>query len=85
MEDDDLGPRRLVDDGDRAAGLGAGAGGGGNGDHRGDGAVPRPRPVVGDIIEIPDRPVLVDHQRDGLSGIHGAAAAEGDDAVVAAP
>ena len=39
---------------------------------------------VADILEIPHRPALAGHEGDHLADIQRAAAAEGDDAVVAA-
>ena len=42
------------------------------------------RPPVADILEIPDRPRLSGHEGDELAGVEPAAAAEGDDAVMAA-
>ena len=41
-------------------------------------------PPVADILEIPDRPGLAGHEGDELAGIEARAAAEGDDAVMAA-
>ena len=71
----------FVEDDRSAADLGAGAGGGRHGDgrrHAGD--VDARVPVVA-ILEIPQRPRLTDHQRDGLADVERTAAAEGDDAV----
>ena len=62
----------------------AGAGGGRHGDDRRDACGIDPQPVVADILEIPDRPLLAGHQGDGLAGIERAAAAEGDHAVMLA-
>ena len=42
------------------------------------------RPPVADILEIPHRPRLAGHEGDDLAGIERRAAAEGDDAVMAA-
>ena len=42
------------------------------------------RPPVADILEIPDRARLPGHEGDDLAGIEARAAAEGDDAVMAA-
>ena len=42
------------------------------------------RPPVADILEIPDRPRLPGHEGDELAEVEPAAAAEGDDAVMAA-
>ena len=42
------------------------------------------RPPVADILEVPHRPGLAGHEGDDLAGIERRAAAEGDDAVMAA-
>ena len=82
VKDDLLGVIAHIGDDRGATDLGAGPGRGG---HRDDGSHalgPHTRVPVLAILEIPDRPVLPDHQRDRLGGVERAATAEGDDAVV---
>ena len=67
-----------------AADLRAGAGGGRHGDDRRDALRVGPRPPVLAILEVEDRPCLAGHEGDQLADIHARAAAEGDDAVMAA-
>ena len=68
--------------GGRAPGLRAGAGGGRDGDHRHYAGLVDPGPPVLAVLEVPDGPGLAHHERDCLPGVEGAAAPEGDDAVV---
>ena len=75
---------RLVEDDRGAAHLRAGAGGGRHRDDRRDAVRVGPLPVVADVLEVPDRLGLAGHEGDGLAGVQAAAAAEGDDAVMAA-
>ena len=84
VEDHLLGVGRLVGDHAGAADLGAGAGGGRHGDDRGDALGIGAGPPVADVLEIPHRPRLAGHEGDDLAGIEPRAAAEGDDAVMAA-
>src|SRR3546814_1364962 len=75
---------RLVDDDRGAADLRAGAGGGRHGDDRGDAFGVDALPVVALVLEVEQRALLAGHERDGLGTVEARAAAEGDDAVVAA-
>ena len=84
MKDDLLGVRRLVGDHAGAADLRAGAGRRRHRDDRRDAPGVGARPPVADVLEIPDRALLPGHEGDELAGIEPAAAAEGDDAVMAA-
>ena len=67
-----------------AADFRAGAGRGRHGDDRRDPVRVGARPPVADILEIPHRPGLPGHEGDDLAGVEPRAAAEGDDAVMAA-
>ena len=49
-------------------------------DARGVGA----SPPVADVLEVPHRPRLTDHERDDLADVERGTAAEGDDAVMSA-
>ena len=84
MEDDLLGVGRLLRDDAGAADLGAGAGGGRHGDDRRDAVRIGARPPVADVLEVPHRPRLAGHEGDDLADVERRAAAERDDAVVAA-
>ena len=84
VEDDLLGVGRVVGEDGGAADLGAGAGGGRHGDDRRDAVGVGPRPPVADVLEVPDRPGLAGHEGDELADVEPRAAAEGDDAVMAA-
>ena len=83
VKDDLLEVGGLVGDDRGAADFGAGAGGGRHGDDGGNAVGVDPGPPVLAILEIPDWPVLPDHQCDGLGGIEAAAATEGDNTVAA--
>ena len=74
----------LVGDDAGAADLGAGAGGGRHRDDRRDAGGIGARPPVADVLEIPQRPGLAGHEGDQLAGVERRAAAERDDAVMAA-
>jgi DNA-directed RNA polymerase beta' subunit len=82
MEHDTLLVRPLVGDHRGAADLRAGPGGGRDRDHRCDPLRIAPLPIVAPVLEVPERPVLADHERDRLGGIEAAAAAERDHPVV---
>ena len=84
VEDDLLHARRLVEDHPGAADFGAGAGGGRHRDDRRDPGGIGARPPIRLVLEIPERPALARHEGDHLADVERAAAAEGDDAVVAA-
>ena len=74
----------FIGDDRHAADLGAGAGGRRYGDHWRDGiGVGAQIPVLA-VLEIPDRAALPDHQGGRLGDIYGAAAAKGNNAVMAA-
>ena len=84
VEDDLLGVVAGIGDDRGAADLRAGAGGGRHGDDRRDAVRIGARPPVLAILEIEDRARLAGHEGDQLADVHGRAAAEGDDAVMAA-
>ena len=84
MEDDLLLVRRLVGDDAGAADLRAGARRRRHGDDRRDAVRVGARPPVADILEIPHRPRLRRHEGDAFADIERRAAADRDDAVMAA-
>ena len=84
VEDDLLHPRLGVGDDAGAPNLGPGARGGGNGDGGRDGVRIGAGPPVAHVLEVPDRAGLAGHEGDHLAQIQRRAAAEGDDAVMAA-
>ncbi len=84
VEDDALDMRRVVGDHRGAADFRAGAGGGRHRHHRRHAGDIDPAGVVADVLEIPQRPILADHQGDGLAGIQRRAAAKGDHPVMTA-
>jgi hypothetical protein len=84
MEDYLLDPRILVENDSRPADLRSRAGGGGHGDDGGDPSRVGPPPPILLVLEIPKRPALARLEGDRLADVEGAAAAEGDDAVMPA-
>ena len=82
VKDDLLGVIAHIGDDRGATDFRAGPGRGGHRDDRGHALGADARVPVLAILEIPDRPVLADHQRDRLGGVERAATAEGDDTVV---
>ncbi len=76
--------RRLLGDDAGAADLGARPRRGRHGNDRGDLVGVGARPPIADILEIPHWAGLPGHEGDHLAGIEAGAAAEGDDAVMAA-
>src|SRR6185437_16540246 len=67
-----------------AADLGAGAGCGWHGDDRRDAGRVGARPPIADVFEVPYRPRLRLHEGDAFADVERRAAADGDDAVMAA-
>ena len=84
MEDDLLGVRRLVGDDAGAADFRAGARSRGHGDDRSNAIRIGAGPPIPDVLEVPHRPRLPGHEGDYLADVQRGAAAERDDAVVAA-
>ena len=68
----------------RSADFGAGPGRGWDGDDRGDAGGVGARPPVSDVLEVPQRPGLSDHERDDLTDVERGPAAEGHHPVMTA-
>ena len=84
VKDHLLGMRRGMGDDARATDFGAGARGRRNRDDGRDARGVGAGPPVADVLEVPHRPSLTDHERDDLAHIERGTAAEGDDAVMSA-
>ena len=84
MKDHLLRMRRRIRDDARATDFGAGSRGGRDRDDRRDARGVGAGPPVPDVLEVPHRPGLTDHEGDDLADIERGAAAEGDDAVMPA-
>ena len=84
VKDHLLGMRSRMGDDARAADFGAGSRGGRDRDDRRDARGVGARPPVPDVLEVPHRPGLSDHERDDLTDVERGPAAEGDDPVMSA-